>query len=55
MSNIKVNFDTKDEAIQHCKKMGWQYSVQKPPEGQPKQRSYGTNFSWDKRTRVTTK
>lgn len=55
MSNLKVNFKTKEEAMQHCKKMGWQFSVQKRSDDQPKQRTYGTNFSWNKRTRVTTK
>ncbi|XP_043476264.1 NADH dehydrogenase [ubiquinone] iron-sulfur protein 4, mitochondrial [Leptopilina heterotoma] len=55
MSNVKVDFETKEEAMQHCKKMGWQFSVQKSSDDQPKQRTYGTNFSWNRRTRVTTK
>ncbi|EFN62326.1 NADH dehydrogenase [ubiquinone] iron-sulfur protein 4, mitochondrial [Camponotus floridanus] len=55
MSNIQVNFATKEEAIAHCKKMGWEYYVQKPNLNQPKPRSYGINFSWNKRTRVSTK
>ncbi|KYQ56664.1 NADH dehydrogenase [ubiquinone] iron-sulfur protein 4, mitochondrial [Trachymyrmex zeteki] len=55
MSNIKVDFATKEEAIAHCKKMGWDYYVQKPNVSQPKPRSYGSNFSWNKRTRVSTK
>jgi len=55
MSNIKVDFATKEEAIAHCKKMGWDYYVQKPNVNQPKPRSYGSNFSWNKRTRVSTK
>ncbi|EZA59480.1 hypothetical protein DMN91_011107 [Ooceraea biroi] len=55
MSNVQVNFTTKEEAIAHCKKMGWDYYVQKPNVNQPKPRSYGTNFSWNKRTRVSTK
>ncbi|XP_029664252.1 NADH dehydrogenase [ubiquinone] iron-sulfur protein 4, mitochondrial [Formica exsecta] len=55
MSNIQVNFATKEEAIAHCKKMGWDYYVQKPNLNEPKPRSYGINFSWNKRTRVSTK
>ncbi|XP_070157188.1 NADH dehydrogenase [ubiquinone] iron-sulfur protein 4, mitochondrial isoform X1 [Polyergus mexicanus] len=55
MSNIEVNFATKEEAIAHCKKMGWDYYVQKPNLNEPKPRSYGINFSWNKRTRVSTK
>lgn len=55
MSNVQVNFATKEEAIAHCKKMGWDYYVQNPNLNQPKPRSYGINFSWNKRTRVSTK
>lgn len=55
MSNLKVQFASKEQAIEHCEKMGWNYYVQKPNRSAPKPRSYGTNFSWDKRTRVSTK
>ncbi|XP_074109313.1 NADH:ubiquinone oxidoreductase subunit 18 [Cotesia typhae] len=55
MSNLKVDFASVEEAIDHCKKMKWDYFVQKPNIDDPKPRSYGANFSWDKRTRVTTK
>ncbi|XP_020294842.1 NADH dehydrogenase [ubiquinone] iron-sulfur protein 4, mitochondrial [Pseudomyrmex gracilis] len=55
MSNVQVNFATKEEAIAHCKKMGWDYYVQKPNASHPKPRSYGSNFAWNKRTRVSTK
>ncbi|XP_008545179.1 NADH dehydrogenase [ubiquinone] iron-sulfur protein 4, mitochondrial [Microplitis demolitor] len=55
MSNVKVDFASVDEAIDHCKKMKWNYFIQKPNVDDPKPRSYGANFSWDKRTRVTTK
>ncbi|NP_001165782.1 NADH dehydrogenase [ubiquinone] iron-sulfur protein 4, mitochondrial [Nasonia vitripennis] len=51
----RVNFQTAEQAIEHCKHMGWKYVVQKENKSDPKPRSYGTNFSWDKRTRVTTK
>ncbi|XP_012263318.2 NADH dehydrogenase [ubiquinone] iron-sulfur protein 4, mitochondrial [Athalia rosae] len=54
-SNLKLEFQTKDEAIALCEKMGWRYYVQKPNKKTPKPRSYGVNFSWDKRTRVSTK
>lgn len=55
MSNVKVDFASEKEAIAHCEKMGWEYYVQKPNVDNPKPRSYGTNFSWNKRTRVSTK
>jgi NADH dehydrogenase (ubiquinone) Fe-S protein 4 len=35
--------------------MGWKYIVHKPNVVNPKPRTYGENFSWDKRTRVSTK
>ncbi|XP_011633664.1 NADH dehydrogenase [ubiquinone] iron-sulfur protein 4, mitochondrial [Pogonomyrmex barbatus] len=55
MSNVTVDFATKEEAIAHCKKMRWDYYVQEPNTNQSKPRSYGMNFSWNKRTRVSTK
>ncbi|XP_053981153.1 NADH dehydrogenase [ubiquinone] iron-sulfur protein 4, mitochondrial [Hylaeus volcanicus] len=55
MSNIKVEFASETEAIAHCEKMGWEYYIQKPNVNNPKPRSYGTNFAWNKRTRVSTK
>jgi len=51
----RVQFTSKEEAIQHCESMGWKYLVQKENISNPKPRSYGTNFSWNKRTRVSTK
>ncbi|XP_076750190.1 NADH:ubiquinone oxidoreductase subunit 18 [Xylocopa sonorina] len=55
LSNLQVGFATKEEAITHCNKMGWKYYIQKPNVNNPKPRNYGTNFSWNKRTRVSTK
>ncbi|XP_015592587.1 NADH dehydrogenase [ubiquinone] iron-sulfur protein 4, mitochondrial [Cephus cinctus] len=55
LSNLKVEFATKEEAIAHCIKMQYEYEIQKPNRSQPKPRSYGENFSWNKRTRVSTK
>ncbi|XP_043496932.1 NADH dehydrogenase [ubiquinone] iron-sulfur protein 4, mitochondrial [Polistes fuscatus] len=54
-SNINVDFATKEAAILHCERMGWKYYIQKPNKVDPKPRSYGSNFSWNKRTRVSTK
>ncbi|XP_058799813.1 NADH dehydrogenase [ubiquinone] iron-sulfur protein 4, mitochondrial [Phymastichus coffea] len=51
----RVNFQTEQEAVEHCKRMGWNYIVRKPNRNDPKPRSYGNNFSWNKRTRVSTK
>ncbi|XP_043278239.1 NADH dehydrogenase [ubiquinone] iron-sulfur protein 4, mitochondrial [Venturia canescens] len=55
LSNMKVEFTSKEEAIEHCERMKWKWFVQKPNVDEPKPRSYGANFAWNKRTRVSTK
>ncbi|KAI4501694.1 hypothetical protein M0802_003029 [Mischocyttarus mexicanus] len=55
LSNTKVDFATREAAIMHCERMGWKYYIQKPNKVDPKPRSYGSNFAWNKRTRVSTK
>lgn len=55
LSNMQVAFTNKEEAMEFCHKMGWKYYVQEPQASNPKPRSYGTNFSWNRRTRVSTK
>ena len=58
LSNMNgvVEFNTKEEAINHCEKNGWKWMVTSE-ERKKKERvkNYGVNFSWDKRTRVSTK
>lgn len=34
---------------------GWKYDVTEPSRPKPRPKSYGANFSWDKKTRVSTK
>jgi NADH dehydrogenase (ubiquinone) Fe-S protein 4 len=56
LSNMNVDFNSKDEAIEHCEKQGWKWFI--ASEDKPKKervKNYGVNFSWDKRTRVSTK
>ena len=56
LSNMNIEFNTKEEAIDHCEKNGWRWFVSS--EEKPKKervKNYGVNFSWDKRTRVSTK
>jgi len=56
LSNMNVDFNSKEEAIEHCEKNGWRWfisSEEKPKKERVK--NYGVNFSWDKRTRVSTK
>ena len=56
LSNMKVDFSQKEEAIAFCEKNGWAWYVdeQSPPK-QMKPKNYGVNFSWNRRTRVSTK
>lgn len=56
LSNMKVQFHTEEEAIAFCEKNGWKWYVQtQKKEKELKPKSYGVNFSWNKRTRVSTK
>lgn len=56
LSNMQVEFSTKEDAINFCDKNGWKYFVQEPPQQRKfKPKSYGVNFAWNKRTRVSTK
>lgn len=53
---MKLQFATKDEAIEYCEKNGWQYYVQESKLAKKfKPKNYGVNFAWNKRTRVSTK
>ncbi|XP_072038462.1 NADH dehydrogenase [ubiquinone] iron-sulfur protein 4, mitochondrial-like [Amphiura filiformis] len=56
LSNTSVTFDSKEDAIRFAEKNGWWFEVderQEPNKQKPK--SYGANFSWSKKTRVSTK
>lgn len=55
MSNMKVQFSTKEDAIAYCEKNGWQWFVQEGTVKPMRPKSYGVNFSWNKRTRTSTK
>lgn len=56
LSNIKINFASKEEAISFCEKNGWKWFVDAEEKVKPKRvKNYGVNFSWNKRTRVSTK
>uniref|UniRef100_A0A8C5SZB6 NADH dehydrogenase [ubiquinone] iron-sulfur protein 4, mitochondrial n=1 Tax=Laticauda laticaudata TaxID=8630 RepID=A0A8C5SZB6_LATLA len=55
LSNMQLTFSTKEDAIAFAEKNGWSYDVQEQRIPKPKSKSYGANFSWNKRTRVSTK
>ncbi|XP_044537104.1 NADH dehydrogenase [ubiquinone] iron-sulfur protein 4, mitochondrial [Gracilinanus agilis] len=55
LSNLVLTFSTKEDAIAFAEKNGWSYDIQERRVPKPKSKSYGANFSWNKRTRVSTK
>merc|ERR1711860_162871 len=55
LSNMSCDFFTKDDAVSFCEKNGWEYHVEEKKETTFKPKSYGANFSWNKKTRVSTK
>ncbi|XP_075216627.1 NADH:ubiquinone oxidoreductase subunit 18 [Lycorma delicatula] len=55
LSNMQLEFSTPDEAIAFCEKNGWEWFIESEKKIAPRAKSYAVNFSWDKRTRVSTK
>ncbi|KAM5193925.1 NADH dehydrogenase [ubiquinone] iron-sulfur protein 4, mitochondrial [Mantella aurantiaca] len=55
LSNMVLSFTSKEDAIEFVEKNGWNYEVDERRIPKPKSKSYGANFSWNKRTRVSTK
>merc|ERR1711997_212736 len=55
LSNMLVDFASKEEAIAFVEKNGWTYFVEEAAEKTPKTKSYAFNFAWNKRTRKSTK
>ncbi|XP_025409783.1 NADH dehydrogenase [ubiquinone] iron-sulfur protein 4, mitochondrial [Sipha flava] len=55
LSNMKIEFGEKAEAINFCEKNGWKWFVEAEHKTKPRVKSYAINFSWNKRTRTSTK
>jgi NADH dehydrogenase (ubiquinone) Fe-S protein 4 len=55
MSNLRLSFSTKEDAIRFADKNGWTYFAEEERIRKPLRKSYADNFSWDKRTRVGSK
>ncbi|XP_003782883.2 NADH dehydrogenase [ubiquinone] iron-sulfur protein 4, mitochondrial [Otolemur garnettii] len=55
LSNMVLTFSTKEDAVYFAEKNGWSYDIEEKKVPKPKSKSYGANFSWNKRTRVSTK
>lgn len=52
---MRVQFNSKEDAIGFAEKNGWEYYLDEGTPIKPKVKSYGFNFSWNKRHRVSTK
>lgn len=55
LSNLSLNFPTKEDAIAFCDRNKLQWFVEEQPERKMRRKSYADNFSWDKRTRLGSK
>ena len=49
-SQIKLSFDTREEAVAYAEKQGLAYRVEEPKEAKRRQISYADNFRYDRRT-----
>jgi len=48
-SQIRLTFETKEEAIAYAEKNGVAYTVQEPKEAKRRQISYAENFRYDRK------
>eukprot|EP01135_Chromosphaera_perkinsii_P000502 Nk52_evm1s101 gene=Nk52_evmTU1s101 len=55
LSNMVMHFPDKEAALAFAAKNGWATDVREPHIRKFKSKAYGNNFSWNKRTRVSTK
>merc|ERR1712008_179349 len=55
LSNLLVDFGSKEDAIAFVEKNGWDYFIEEAAEKTPKTKSYANNFAWNKRSRKSTK
>jgi hypothetical protein len=49
LSQIRLTFETKEEAIDYAEKNGIDFQVQEPKEAKRRQISYAENFRYDRR------
>jgi hypothetical protein len=50
---IRMRFDTKEEAVAFAEKQGWRYTVYEPKERRIRPKSYADNFRHDRIGRWT--
>ncbi|MIL09669.1 ETC complex I subunit, partial [Salmonella enterica subsp. enterica] len=49
-SQIRLTFDSRDEAVAYARKTGIDFRVEEPKESKRRQISYSDNFKFDRRT-----
>lgn len=49
LSQVRLTFETKEEAIAYADKNGFDYQVQEPKEAKRRQISYAENFRYDRK------
>ncbi|XP_061672802.1 NADH dehydrogenase [ubiquinone] iron-sulfur protein 4, mitochondrial [Syngnathoides biaculeatus] len=55
LSNMVLSFSSKEDAVAFAEKNGWSYDITDQRTSKPRVKSYGANFSWNKRTRRSAK
>lgn len=55
LSNLSLNFSTKEDAIAYCEKNKLHWYVEDQPERKVRKKSYADNYSYDKRLRTSNK
>lgn len=52
---MKIEFGERVDAINFCEKNGWKWYLEAEHKTKSRPKSYAINFSWNKRTRTSTK
>jgi NADH dehydrogenase (ubiquinone) Fe-S protein 4 len=55
MADTNLEFATKDDAVIYCTRMGYKFEVDEKHGRKTGPKSYAENFSWNKKTRISTK
>ena len=53
MEQVRLSFDTVDDAKAHAERKGWQYSVEQPKERPIRPKAYSDNFAFNRVGRWT--
>jgi hypothetical protein len=53
MGQVRLYFASKDEAVAHAEKQGWQYTIDEPKSRAIKPKAYADNFAFNRVGRWT--